>query len=196
MRLWCVLLCVMFALPARAEMASDDYQTEAGSLSPEEREAARQRLAERIAAERARAEDAAQKAQAEAEARAAARAARPLGEKLVEARCLTCHDRPQIDAAEFGPLGWNITVLRMQWLNGAELKSGDRRVIVSHLAAASQGRAVLEWGLAVLSGLALLVAVMATWLWWRRRARSCSGVVLGPKRHYIKAARRSATSGR
>lgn len=171
MRLWCVLVCVMLALPARAEMAGEDYQTEAGSLSPEEREAARQRLARQIAAERARAEAAAQKAEAEAEALAAARAARPPGEQLVEARCLTCHDRRQIDAAEFGPLGWTITVLRMQLLNGAELQSGERRVIASHLAADSQGRAALEWGLAALSGLALLAVGLRAWFWWRRRAR-------------------------
>lgn len=171
MRRGIVLVCVMLALPARAEMAGEDYQTEADSLSPEDREAARQRLAGQIALERARAEDAARKAEAEAEARAAARALRPPGEQLVEARCLTCHDRHQIDAAELGPLGWNITVLRMQWLNGAELQSGERRVIASHLAAADKGRAAMEWGLAVLSGLALLAAGQGAWFWWRRRAR-------------------------
>lgn len=169
MRLWAVLTCILLALPARAEMAGDDYQTEAGSLTVEEREAARARLAAEIAAERARAEQAALEAQVAAEALAAARAARPLGEKLVEARCLTCHDTRQIDSADFGLIGWNITVLRMEFLNGATLQQGERGVIVAYLSARSPGRAVLEWGLVILLVMALLGAVFGFRHWKRRQ---------------------------
>lgn len=171
MRPWFVLVCGVLAFPVQAEMAGDDYQTEAGSLSPEERDAAPARLAAEIEAERARAEDAARKAQAEAEARAAARAARPLGERLVEARCLTCHDTRQIDAAGYGTIGWTVTVMRMEFLNGVTLQSGERGVIVSHLSARSQGRATLEWALVIMAAAALTGAVLGVRRWLRGRIR-------------------------
>lgn len=171
MRLWPVLW-LLLALPLQAEMASDEYQTDAGAMSAEEREAARQRLADQIAAERARAEEAVRRAREEAERAAAQRAAQPLGERLIEARCLSCHDRRQIDAARFGPIGWTFTALRMQVLNGASLQPGERQVVVAHLAARSPERAAREWTLAALSFLVLIGSFVGLRIWLRRRLRS------------------------
>ncbi|MFN3973089.1 MAG: hypothetical protein ACK4L4_17270 [Gemmobacter sp.] len=132
-------------------MDAEAYQTEAGALTETERAAMRARLAAEIAAERAREEEARRAAQAEAERIAAARAARPLGERLVEARCLTCHDAGQIDRTALGVPGWTVTVLRMAWLNGARLEPGERRLIARHLAARHPVRNRIEW-LGLISG--------------------------------------------
>lgn len=169
MGLWMVIALLALALPLRAEMAGDDYQSDAGALSAEEREAARRRLAAQIAAERARAEETARQAQLEAEELSRALATRPLGAQLLEARCLTCHDRAQIDAARFGTLGWNMTVLRMQLLNGADLRRGERGAIVGYLVARDPGRNRLEWGLAGLTLLALIgIGIgLKRSTWWR-----------------------------
>jgi mono/diheme cytochrome c family protein len=172
MRLWPVLILLALIQPAHAEMAGDEYQTEAGGLSPEEREAARRSLADQIAAERARAEAAAARARQEKARLAAMRAARPEGERLIEARCQSCHDRRQIDAARFGPIGWNATILRMQVLNGAALQPGERQVIVAHLTAGSPERAAREWSLAAVSALVLAGALIGLRAWLKRRPRA------------------------
>jgi hypothetical protein len=88
---------------------------------------------------------AATEAEAEAAARdQAARAARPPGERLLEARCLSCHDRPQIDAQPHGAVMWWATVLRMEWLNGATLHRGERAALVAHLADGRTQRTRME----------------------------------------------------
>lgn len=159
----------LFCAPLSAEMSGDDYQTGEDALTPSERAAARARLADQIAAERARAEEAARRAQEEAERRAAERAARPPGERLVEARCLGCHDTAQLRNVEFGRLGWTVTVMRMELLNGAELQRDERSEIARHLAARTPGRSGLEWALAV-GVLVLAAAALALGL-RRLRAR-------------------------
>lgn len=147
-----VLAPFLMAAPLFAEMAGEDYQTDAGALSADERAAVRARLAEEIAGERARVEEAAKAAAAEVRRREAEWAAQPLGDRLVETRCLTCHDQAQIDAAEFGTLGWTMTVLRMDLLNGARLEHGERSEIVRHLADRNPGRSRWEWTAAVIAG--------------------------------------------
>ena len=50
-----MLLCLLAAAPTHAEMSGADYESGAGALSADEREALRRKLADEIAAERARA---------------------------------------------------------------------------------------------------------------------------------------------
>ena len=169
MRIWMVLIVLALAGPLQAEMAGDDYQTDAGGLTAGQREAVRARLAEQIAAERARAEADARQAQIAAEARARARAARPLGAQLLEARCLSCHDRGQMDAATFGTLGWTMTVLRMQVLNDADLNRGERAEIVAYLAGQNVSRSRLEWVVAALVLAGLVATGVGVVLRTRRR---------------------------
>lgn len=61
-------------------------------------------------------------------------AERPPAVQLIEARCANCHEDDTIFAKGRSRLGWEAVVLRMKWLNGADLKSGERPVIASWLA--------------------------------------------------------------
>lgn len=164
----------LMPLVVTAEMDAEAYQTEAGALSEAERAAMRARLAAGIAAERAREQEARRAAQAEAERIATERAARPLGERLVEARCLTCHDAGQIDRTALGGPGWTVTVLRMEWLNGARLQPGERTAIVAHLAARHPERKRTERA-GLIAGTALVGALGFGSLVWRRRRWSRHG---------------------
>lgn len=152
---------------AIAELDASAYQTEAEALTELERAEMRARLAAEIDAERAREDVARLAAQAEADRLDAERAARPLGERLVEARCLTCHDAGQIDRTALGAPGWTVTVVRMEWLNGARLEPGERAVIVAHLAARHPDRNEVEWTLVLLAGMAALG--LGAWVWRRKR---------------------------
>lgn len=159
---------VLMPLGAASEPNADAYQTEAGALTQAERAAMRARLAAEIEEERAREEGARRMAQAEAERIEAERATRPLGVRLVEARCLTCHDAGQIDRTALGAPGWTVTVLRMEWLNGAVLEPGERGVIVEHLAARHPERNRSEW-IGLMSGSVLIAVFGFGALVWRRR---------------------------
>lgn len=159
------------APPAQAEMSYEDYETPPADLNPEEAEALRARIAAEIAAERARAEAEAQ-ARAEAERIEAERlAARPLGERLVEARCAACHGPESYREADLGWLGWQATVWRMDMFNGAGLQRGEHAVIVDWLHAQyppGGARRAMEW-LALLAG--LLALALLPLLWLRRRRK-------------------------
>ncbi|MGY6535274.1 MAG: hypothetical protein ACXIVG_08020 [Pararhodobacter sp.] len=146
-----------------------DFETEMGVLPPEEAAEVRARVAAEIAAERAREEAAREAAFTEAERIATERAARPLGERLVEARCLSCHDAGQITQTALGTPGWTITVLRMKWLNGARLEPGERAVIVTHLAAPHPERNRYEWAWLIAAGGLIVTLGLGAWVWRRRR---------------------------
>jgi len=151
---------------AKASTDWGDFETEMGVLPPDEAAEMRERIAAEIAAERARDEAARQAALREAERIAAVRAARPVGEQLVEARCLSCHDVGQIDLTRLGAPGWTITVLRMEWLNGARLEPGERAVIIGHLADRHPDRTLMEWALVLVAAVAV---GLGGWLWRRKR---------------------------
>ena len=151
---------------AQANTDWGDFETEMGVLPPDEAAEVRERIAAEIAAERARDETARQEALLEAERIAAERAARPLGEQLLEARCLSCHDVGQIERTSLGTPGWTITVLRMEWLNGARLELGERALIIGHLAARHPDRNRMEWALVLVAGVAV---GLGGWLWRRKR---------------------------
>lgn len=163
------LTLALIPLVAAAELDAEAYQTEADALTEAERAAMRARLAAEIAEERAREEAARRAAQAEAERIAVERAARPLGERLVEARCLSCHDVGQIDRTSLGTPGWTITVIRMEWLNGARLEPGERAVIVGHLSDRHPDRTLMEWAFVVTAGGVMVALGLGVWLWRRKR---------------------------
>lgn len=163
------LTLALIPLGAAAELDAEAYQTKAGALTDAERAAMRARLAAEIAEERAREEAARRAAEAETERIAVERAARPLGERLVEARCLSCHDAGQIDRTILGTPGWTITVIRMEWLNGARLEPGERPVIVGYLADRHPDRTFVEWALVVTAGGVMVALGLGVWLWRRQR---------------------------
>jgi mono/diheme cytochrome c family protein len=153
-------------------MSAAEYETGARRLAPAERAQELQRLEQerQREAERER-ERLAKEAQAR-QAREAALAARPLGQRLVEARCGACHpaDRSYFATRGRTTLGWWVTVLRMEVLHGARIGPGERAPIVAHLASsqpATPAREATEWLLAALvaAGFAGLV------LRWSRRRR-------------------------
>lgn len=176
-RLFGALLFSLIALTAasapRAEMCSGEYQSGARRLSKEERakdEARRVRDMERAeAAERAR--QAAE--ETERQAQAARRAAQPLGARLIEDRCTTCHPAAAFAGERRGRLGWWAVVLRMEIFNGARLAPGESRPIVDYLVdqqSATSVRVALEW--AVLAGGTATAAFLGTWMGRLARRRS------------------------
>jgi hypothetical protein len=133
------------------------------AMRQKERVAREQEEAQRQAAEQAR-RDAAERARLAAEL-----AARPHAVRLIEQRCLGCHDLAALELTPRTRLGWEWVTLRMQWLNGAELERGERSLIAAHLAQARPAptRRVLVEYLAL-----ALVAVLAAWQVWRRWHRA------------------------
>jgi hypothetical protein len=170
------LVLALLAAPAAAQMDWSEPEIPPPPSDEAMRDAIRAEIAARAAAERAAAAAAAEAAAAAAARDEALRAARPPGERLLELRCLTCHDRRQIDAKPHGRVIWWATVLRMEWLNGAALHRGERAVLVAHLADGREARTRMEWG-ALAGGAAVLVAsgVAVRRLGrrtWRRQVRS------------------------
>lgn len=169
LRAGCLVFVLLLPAMSAAEPDAASYQTKAGALTDAERAAMRTRLAAEIAAERAREDEARRSAQAEAERIAADRAARPFGERLVEARCLICHDAGQIERTALGAPGWTVTVLRMEWLNGARLETGERVAIVAYLAARHTNRNVGEWAAVLAASVLAASLALGAWAFVRKR---------------------------
>ena len=170
------LLCLaLWSAGAPAELSSEDYGAGTVTRSDAELaelraeiEAARQREVE-LALAQAR-EQAAEQERLQATL-AAARARLPPGALLAQTHCWNCHAPDVLATARHTWLGWHLTVLRMRYLNGAQIPARDLGTIVEHLTrtqGASLPQAALEYGLAAL-------VVLATWalvrrgLRWRRR---------------------------
>ncbi len=168
-RLLLCLVCLLLALPGQPGTDWGDFETETGVLPSDEAAEIRARIRAEIAADRAREDEERRVAQAEAERISVARAARPLGERLVEIRCLTCHDARQIEGTTLGRPGWTITVVRMEWLNGARLEPGDRAAIIAHLAARHPERNRWEWTVLIMGLVAMAVFALGAWFWKRGR---------------------------
>lgn len=160
-------------------MSASEYQTGSRRLSPAERAREVQRIEQEREREAQRErEQLAEQARLLREA-AEAQARRPLGERLIEARCGPCHDVAHLRAQRHGWLGWWAVVARMQWLNGARFDRGESGAIVTHLARTQRAhwsREALEWGVAV-AALALLVTVFR----WHRKRRRCGHVREAPR---------------
>jgi hypothetical protein len=160
---------------AGAEMGGDDYR----SLAAPPDAATRKRLDAELASERQREADrtARQEAarRAEEARRAALLAARPLGERLLDARCTACHTLGVLEGREHGALGWRWTVERMHWWHGAPLGPGEAAVIAEQL---YRGRAATPWRaaaeMAALLGVLLAAPVSILILHRARRRRRAS----------------------
>ncbi|MCX7897808.1 MAG: hypothetical protein N2441_08040 [Rhodocyclaceae bacterium] len=96
-------------------------------------------------------------------------AARPEEERLLEARCLSCHAAKNYEEAGGHAFpGWMGVILRMRLLNGASISATEMWVIARHLAQrhpAPALRSALEWA----SLLILPVGGMLAWRRWLRK---------------------------
>lgn len=151
--------------PVYAEMSGDDYRSPAVLSSPQERA----RVAEELEAERKRmALEAEQRQKAQARARALERQRaqqRPLGQRLLDARCTACHSLDIVKSQNKSGLGWRWTVERMRWWHGASLERGEAGVIAQHLAQPGGAASSSIW---LLAGAGVAGGGV---LWWIRRAQ-------------------------
>lgn len=150
------LLGLLAAVPAWAEMGSDDY-VRPGPAMPESVRVAPPAVAEPEPSPPPREPPADRRSPAE---------------RLVDERCGTCHGAALYARTKRTRLGWELAVARMRLVNGARIAAQERAVIVGHLTerhGAPAARAVAEWA-AALGSLAALV-LLGRWT-WRRRGRS------------------------
>ncbi|MEW5864095.1 MAG: hypothetical protein AB1773_10965 [Pseudomonadota bacterium] len=135
-------------------MSAGEYQAGSRRLSPAERAREMQRIEEEREREAQRERERRMQEEAAQQARAAALAARPLGVRLVEARCGVCHPPDYFESRGRTYIGWWATVLRMEVFNGARLEAGERAPIVAQLSnshRATAARQAIEWLLVVLA---------------------------------------------
>ncbi|MFC2991467.1 hypothetical protein [Halomonas tibetensis] len=141
------------------------------SLSEEELAARRDRIARDMQAARERAEAAAAVQAAQRQASLAHEAVRPAGERLIERRCHGCHTPETFESDNLTPLGWRLTLWRMEWWHGVALEPGEYRQLHEALverSPASRGRALGE--VALIISFPLLLVLLT--LWRRRRPHS------------------------
>jgi hypothetical protein len=164
------LALLLPASVALAEMASEEYASEHALSSPAERERARARIeaerqeeTRREAARQSEAEAARTRAEAE-------RARRPYAERLLEARCGSCHALDALANTRHTLLGWHLTIARMRWWNGASMSQSEALTLAAHLAERQPSRGgarVVE-----MLVLALPLVLVGGFLWWRRKRLS------------------------
>lgn len=148
---WALGLAAFFAgvvLPVHAEMSGDDYRSPAVLSSPQERA----RVAEELAVEQQRmALEAEQRQKAQAIATELQRwreQQRPLGERLLEAKCTSCHSLGIVKSQNKSGPGWRWTVERMRWWHGVSLEKGEAGVIAQHMAQTHGAASPAIWLLA------------------------------------------------
>jgi hypothetical protein len=152
-------------------MGEKDYETGARVLSSDERARIRQQIEAELEAERLRAAAEEKRRAEELRRSAREREKRPAAERLLEARCLHCHDSERIELAQYGRIGWYATILRMRWLNGAEFSTEEMSVIAGLLTERHPPPVwwtAIEWLLLAAPGLLL----WSGWRWWTSLANS------------------------
>lgn len=164
------LVCtLMLLVPAHGHADIDDREYEVNKAVRSAQE--RQRIEHEFRAARER-EAVQERAEAEAEARrlAAERAAweaLPFPVRLTHTRCTTsCHTEENYVGRRHNRIGWELVILRMQYLNDAELQDGERGVIASHLAA-SYPQTTVEALAEAARQLGAALLPVALWLGWK-----------------------------
>lgn len=165
-----LLLYGLNASPVSADIDPAEYEPKTSIRSEKERS----RLRAIFEADR-KVEIEQQRLEAEAETRRLAAEktaweALPYPVRLTRTRCTTCHVADDYANQRHNRAGWELAILRMQYMNNAPLATGERSVIAAHLAEAypATGRAALIEAL-----LQLAVALSPVWLWfaWKHRSQ-------------------------
>lgn len=118
-----------------ADIDPAEYELKSSLRSERERQRLRNELerdqAKRLEVQQAEAERETRRMEAER----AAWNALPYPVRLTRNRCTGCHGADNFEQQRHNRIGWELVVLRMQYLNEAKLESGERAVIAAHLAA-------------------------------------------------------------
>lgn len=156
-------LAWLLSQPAVADIDPSEYELKTSVRSEQEgkrlqadfeadrkKEAALQRLEETSAAQKLAAEKAAWDAL-------------PYPVRLTRTRCTACHVADTFVSQRHNRVGWELVMLRMQYLNETPLAPGERSVIAAHLAEIypASGAASLVEALQQIT-----VALSPVWLWF------------------------------
>ena len=172
------LLLALACIPALAIADVDDsaYDTATQRTTSAARRAMDQQFERERKLEEARDGREREEVAANAAARLAELAARPYPVRLLESRCTECHKAGHYMEQSHSLPGWWFVVLRMKYLNDAELEIADIPVLASHLTAirgAGGLVAVVEY--AALP--ALLAASLLAGGWVQRRRVRARNVI-------------------
>ena len=152
--------------PAVADIDPSEYELKTSVRSEKER----QRLQADFEADKQR-EAALQRQEEENAVRLlaaenAAWEALPYPVRLTRTRCTVCHVADNYVSQRHNRIGWELVILRMQYLNDAPFATGERSVIAAHLSEtypASGDAALIE----ALQQLAVALSPVWLWLGWK-----------------------------
>lgn len=142
-----------YALKSSIRTEKERKRMEAEFDADKKREAELQRQEEEIEARRLAAEKTAWEAL-------------PYPVRLTRTRCTLCHVADYYINLRHNRIGWELVILRMQYLNDTPLAAGERSAIAAHLAEAYPamgGAALIE----ALQQLALALSPVWLWLAWK-----------------------------
>jgi hypothetical protein len=172
-----VVPLAVFPHSSAAEMDASEYEVRKALPSSSERGSVQSEIEAEQRRQRQRETEQLEREQARAREREAVEATRPYPVRLIEARCNGCHRGEDYGGKRYGWLGWHSVILRMQFLNGAQLGPHERGVIVRYLAAeqpAAASRLILEWAIAAATCLAVALTAFVLPCLRRRRRKAGS----------------------
>lgn len=91
-------------------------------------------------------------------------------EAYVYRRCTRCHNAENFHDKRYGRIGWELVMLRMQFLNGARFEQGERARIRTYLLERKRAEPIWEFGEVVLTGVVAGSALIGLARWRRRRS--------------------------
>lgn len=164
-----VSLCVLVwlsATPAMADIDPAEYQLQSSVRTDQERKRLEANFAlDKIKEAELQKQEEAQAAQRQA-ANKAAWDALPYPVRLTQTRCTSCHVAETYFGQRHNRVGWELLLLRMQYLNAAPLGPGERSVIAVHLTEAYPAIGV-ESFVEALQQLAVLLLPLWLWVVWK-----------------------------
>lgn len=152
--------------PAMADIDPAEYQLQSSVRNDKERERLQADFEvdrQKEASLQRREEQAAAQQQA---AEKAALEALPYPVRLTQTRCTLCHTTLNYANQRHNRVGWELVMLRMQYLNEAPLGVGERSVIAAHLAEAYPATGVANL-VEALQQLGVLLSPLWLWAAWK-----------------------------
>lgn len=86
--------------------------------------------------------------------------------RLTRMRCAVCHGADLYESQRHNRIGWELVVLRMEFLDQTRLDAGERSLITAHLAQAYPATGT-EALLEVLQQLAVVLFPLGLWITWK-----------------------------